>query len=155
MINWMPPGCNKVFNYTIPGVYGATYDQFPLRQLINRGLQIKLVSAQSKDTTNLRHMRCLIRRKMLPKLYSIRNKKESNLFLDYFIKIIYLHLSIPSFEPLKSTNLTQSACMNDYCSISNAATVQKAILETTSITATVVCLHFFSKVLILTVPEYE
>lgn len=42
VINWMSQAARKYSVISIPGVYGASYDQFPLGQLFNRELQIKM-----------------------------------------------------------------------------------------------------------------
>jgi S-(hydroxymethyl)glutathione dehydrogenase / alcohol dehydrogenase len=42
VINWMSQAARKYSIVSIPGVYGANYDQFPLGQLFNRELQIKM-----------------------------------------------------------------------------------------------------------------
>ena len=42
VINWMSQAARKYSTISIPGVYGASYDQFPLGQLFNRELQIRM-----------------------------------------------------------------------------------------------------------------
>jgi S-(hydroxymethyl)glutathione dehydrogenase / alcohol dehydrogenase len=42
VINWMCQATRKYSTISIPGVYGAAYDQFPLGQLFNRELQVRL-----------------------------------------------------------------------------------------------------------------
>jgi S-(hydroxymethyl)glutathione dehydrogenase / alcohol dehydrogenase len=42
VINWMCQIARKYSTISIPGVYGSAYDQFPLGQLFNRELQIRL-----------------------------------------------------------------------------------------------------------------
>ena len=42
VINWMCQTARKYSTISIPGVYGSAYGQFPLGQLFNRELQIKL-----------------------------------------------------------------------------------------------------------------
>lgn len=42
VINWMCQTAKKYSTISIPGVYGSAYDKFPLGQLFNRELQIKM-----------------------------------------------------------------------------------------------------------------
>jgi S-(hydroxymethyl)glutathione dehydrogenase / alcohol dehydrogenase len=42
VINWMCQAARKYSTISIPGVYGTAYDQFPLGQIFNRELQIRL-----------------------------------------------------------------------------------------------------------------
>ena len=42
VINWMCQAARTYSTISIPGVYGAAYDQFPLGQLFNRELQVRL-----------------------------------------------------------------------------------------------------------------
>jgi S-(hydroxymethyl)glutathione dehydrogenase/alcohol dehydrogenase len=42
VINWMCQAARRYSTLSIPGVYGSEYDKFPLGQLFNRELQIKL-----------------------------------------------------------------------------------------------------------------
>jgi S-(hydroxymethyl)glutathione dehydrogenase/alcohol dehydrogenase len=42
VINWMCQAARKYSTISIPGVYGDAYDQFPLGQLFNRELQIRM-----------------------------------------------------------------------------------------------------------------
>lgn len=42
VINWICQAARKYSTISIPGVYGAAYDQFPLGQLFNRELQVRL-----------------------------------------------------------------------------------------------------------------
>jgi S-(hydroxymethyl)glutathione dehydrogenase / alcohol dehydrogenase len=42
VFNWMSQAARKYSTISVPGVYGSAYDRFPLGQLFNRGLQIKM-----------------------------------------------------------------------------------------------------------------
>jgi S-(hydroxymethyl)glutathione dehydrogenase / alcohol dehydrogenase len=42
VITWMCQAARKYSTLSIPGVYGSEYDKFPLGQIFNRELQIKL-----------------------------------------------------------------------------------------------------------------
>ena len=42
VINWMCQAARKYSTISISGVYGADYDKFPLGQLFNKELQIRL-----------------------------------------------------------------------------------------------------------------
>jgi S-(hydroxymethyl)glutathione dehydrogenase / alcohol dehydrogenase len=42
IINWMCQAARKYSTISIPGVYGSAYDQFPLGQLFQRELQIRM-----------------------------------------------------------------------------------------------------------------
>jgi S-(hydroxymethyl)glutathione dehydrogenase/alcohol dehydrogenase len=42
VINWMCQAARKYSTISIPGVYGAAYNQFPLGQLFNRNIQIQM-----------------------------------------------------------------------------------------------------------------
>lgn len=42
VINWMCQAARKYSTISIPGVYGSDYDKFPLGQLFNKELQIRL-----------------------------------------------------------------------------------------------------------------
>jgi S-(hydroxymethyl)glutathione dehydrogenase/alcohol dehydrogenase len=42
VINWMCQAAKKYSTISIPGVYGSAYDQFPLGQLFNREIQIRM-----------------------------------------------------------------------------------------------------------------
>jgi len=42
VINWMCQAARRYSTLSIPGVYGSEYDKFPLGQIFNRELQIKL-----------------------------------------------------------------------------------------------------------------
>ena len=42
VINWMCQAARKYSTLSIPGVYGSAYDKFPLGQLFQRELQIRM-----------------------------------------------------------------------------------------------------------------
>ena len=42
VLNWMCQAARKYSTISIPGVYGSDYDKFPLGQLFNKELQIRL-----------------------------------------------------------------------------------------------------------------
>ena len=48
VINWMCQIARKYSTISIPGIYGSAYDQFPLGQLFNRELQIRLCQCPFK-----------------------------------------------------------------------------------------------------------
>jgi threonine dehydrogenase-like Zn-dependent dehydrogenase len=52
VINWICQAARKYSTISIPGVYGAAYDQFPLGQLFNRELQVRLGQCPVKKSMN-------------------------------------------------------------------------------------------------------
>ena len=52
VINWMSQAARKYSTISIPGVYGASYDQFPLGQLFNRDSKSEWASALLKNITS-------------------------------------------------------------------------------------------------------
>ena len=89
VINWMSQAARKYSTISIPGVYGASYDQFPLGQLFNRELQIKMGQCPVKkyneqllhliETGRIDATKILSHTKKLddaPKAYEMFDRKE-------------------------------------------------------------------------------
>jgi S-(hydroxymethyl)glutathione dehydrogenase/alcohol dehydrogenase len=89
VINWMCQAARKYSTISIPGVYGAAYDQFPLGQLFNRELQVRLgqcpVKKYNEQLLHLIEVGRIDSTKIIshtmkldeaPKAYDIFDKKE-------------------------------------------------------------------------------
>jgi S-(hydroxymethyl)glutathione dehydrogenase / alcohol dehydrogenase len=89
VINWICQAARKYSTISIPGVYGSDYDKFPLGQLFNKELQIRLGQCPVKKyNEQLLHLievgridpKPLISHRMkldeAPKAYDIFDKKE-------------------------------------------------------------------------------